>query len=115
MSFASFPEQRPVVDLLQKSLTRGRLAHGYLFTGEDPSEMEALARTLAKTLNCINPPSRSTSGQQLDSCDACLNCRRIDSFSHPDVQWLRPESKIRQIRIDPVRDLIQTISLKPTE
>lgn len=115
MSFASFPEQRPVVELLQKSLGRGRLAHGYLFTGEDPAEMEALARTLAKTLNCTNPPSRSADGPALDSCDACLNCRRIDSGSHPDVQWLRPESKLRIITIDQVRDVIQTISLKPTE
>jgi DNA polymerase III subunit delta' len=31
------------------------------------------------------------------------------------VQWARPESKLRVITIDQVRELIQTISLKPTE
>jgi DNA polymerase III subunit delta' len=115
MSFASFPEQRPVVELLQKSLDRGRVAHAYLFSGDDLGEMEALARTLAKTLNCASPPSRGANGQPLDCCDSCLNCRRIESSGHPDVQWVRPESKLRVITIDQVRELIQTISLKPTE
>src|SRR5688500_849326 len=115
MSFASFPEQRPVVELLQKSLDRGRVAHAYLFSGDDMGEMEALARTLAKTLNCANPASRGGNGQPLDCCDSCLNCRRIESSGHPDVQWVRPESKLRVTTIDQVRELIQTISLKPTE
>lgn len=115
MSFGSFPEQQPVVELLQRSLSQGRLAHGYLFSGDDMREMEGLARTLAKTLNCQNPSRRSESGQALDSCDTCLNCRRIDGNNHPDVQWARPESKLRVITIDQIRDLIQTIALKPTE
>lgn len=115
MSFGAFPEQQPVVELLQKSLRQGRLAHGYLFSGDDMREMEGLARTLAKTLNCQNPPNRSPAGQALDCCDMCLNCRRIEGNNHPDVQWVRPESKLRVVTIDQIRNVIQTISLKPTE
>jgi DNA polymerase-3 subunit delta' len=115
MSMRDFPEQQPVVALLQKSLSAGRLAHAYLFSGDDLAEMEGIARTLAKTLNCLSPASRAANGQALDSCDHCLNCRRIDSGNHPDVQWVRPESKLRVITIDQIRDLIQTIGLKPTE
>lgn len=115
MSFREFPEQQPVVELLQKSLRQGRLAHGYLFSGDDMREMEGLARTLAKTLNCQNPPKSAANGQALDACDACLNCRRIDGNNHPDVQWVRPESKIRIVTIDQIRQVIQTISMKPTE
>ena len=55
MSFADFPEQEQVVQLLQRSLERGRLAHAYLFTGNRLDELEAVARTLAKTLNCQRP------------------------------------------------------------
>lgn len=115
MSFAAFPDQRPVVSLLQRSLAHGRLGHAYLFSGDNLGEMEGLARALAKTLNCQNPPHRGESGLGLDSCDHCLSCRRIDSGNHPDVQWVRPESKLRNITIDQTRDLIQTISLKPSE
>jgi DNA polymerase-3 subunit delta' len=115
MSLRDFPEQQPVVGLLQKSLSAGRLAHAYLFSGDDLGEMEALARTLTKVLNCANPPARAANGQALECCDVCLNCRRIESGNHPDVQWVRPESKLRVITIEQIRDLIQVISLKPTE
>lgn len=115
MSFADFPSQQPVVSLLERSLEQGRLAHAYLFSGDDLAEMERLARTLAKTLNCLNPPRKSASGQALDSCDQCLNCRRIENNNHPDVLWTRPESKLRLITIDQVRDNIQAIGLKPLE
>jgi DNA polymerase III subunit delta' len=89
MSFADFPEQERVVQLLQRSLERGRLAHAYLFSGNDLDELEAVARTLAKTLNCQNPPRKTSKGLPLDSCDQCSSCRRIDGANHPDVSWLR--------------------------
>ena len=114
MAWSSFPEQTDVVQLLQRSLERGRLAHGYLFAGHDLGELEAVARTLAKTLNCEQPPRRGTTGLPLDACEACPSCRRIEAANHPDVLWLRPESKSRIIGIDQVRDLMGTIQLKPT-
>jgi DNA polymerase-3 subunit delta' len=115
MSFVNFPEQERVVQLLQRSLERGRLAHAYLFSGNDLDELEAVARTLAKTLNCQNPPRKTSSGLPLDCCDKCSSCKRIDSANHPDVSWLRAESKSRIISIEQVRDLLQTVNLKPTE
>ena len=115
MSFANFPEQERVVQLLQRSLERGRLAHAYLFSGNNLDELEAVARTLAKTLNCQNPPRKTSSGLPLDCCDQCSSCRRIENWNHPDVSWLRAESKSRIISIEQVRDLLQTMNLKPTE
>lgn len=115
MAFTDFPEQQDVVQLLQRSLERGRLAHAYLFNGGQLSELEAVARTLAKTLNCRNPFREDPAGPPLDSCDACPSCRKIDGENHPDVYWIRPESKSRVITIDQMRDLMQTINLKPAE
>lgn len=115
MSFAECKEQQQVVHLLQRSLERGRLGHAYLFTGSSLGILELMAQTLAKTLNCQKPSRRSSSGTPLDSCDHCSACQRISSFGHPDVQWVRPESKSRAITINQVRDLMQTIHLKPME
>ena len=115
MSFADFSGQQDSVELLQRSLERGRLGHAYLFHGADLGELESVARTLAKTLNCESPKRRSPDGPAVDSCDACLSCRKIDGNNHPDVMWLRPESKSRQIRIKQIRDLLQTVYLKPTQ
>jgi DNA polymerase III subunit delta' len=115
MSFADFPEQQQVAALLRRSLQKGRLGHAYLFTGNDLSELEAVARTLAKTLNCQAPPEKSAAGLPLDSCDQCSSCRRIDGGTHSDVIWVRPESKSRIITIDQMRAVMSTIQLKPLE
>ncbi|MDB6067577.1 MAG: DNA-directed polymerase [Pedosphaera sp.] len=115
MAFADFPRQKQVVQLLQRSLERGRLAHAYLFTGHNLSELGALATSLAKTLNCQNPVRRTPDGPAIDSCDVCASCRKTDAGSHPDVHWVRPESKSRVITIDQMRDLMQEVHLKPNE
>jgi DNA polymerase-3 subunit delta' len=112
--FSDFPEQTRVTQLLQRSLERHRLAHAYLFTGNDLTELEDMGRTLAKTLNCLSPTRRTAEGLPLDCCDKCDSCHRIDQANHPDVLVLRPESKSRVITIDQVRDLMHAINLKPS-
>ena len=113
MAFKNLPKQTQGVQLLQRSLARGRLGHAYLFTGDVLEELELLARTLAKTLNCQNPVKMD--GVATDSCDACLSCRKIDNETHADIHWARPESKSRIITVEQMRDLMQQIQLKPTE
>lgn len=122
MSFANLASQEDSVALLQRSLDRGRLGHAYLFHGADLGELETVARTLAKTVNCANPQRRNDAGLPLDSCDQCLSCRKIDGDNHPDVMWIRPESKSRVITIDQMvhrkdslRPLLPAMHLKPTE
>ncbi len=112
--FSDFPEQSTVVQLLQRSLERDRLAHAYLFAGQGLEELEGMARTLAKTVNCLSPPRRAANGAGLDCCDRCDSCRRIEHYNHPDVSWLRAESKSRVITRDVILDLMQTVNLKPT-
>ena len=109
------------MNLLQRSLEQNRLAHAYLFTGTDTFELEAMARTLAKTLDCQNP-KRGANDAAIDCCDKCPNCRRVDEDNHPDVLWVRPESKSRVIKIDQIvmrptskgRPLVDSVYLKPT-
>jgi DNA polymerase III subunit delta' len=121
MAFKDFPEQAQGVELLQRSLQRGRLAHAYLFTGHQLDQLEGLARTLAKTLNCLDPLKQN--GVAVDCCDRCLSCQKIEHGNHADVFWVRPESKSRVIKIgqivhredSPPRVLLDVVNLKPTE
>lgn len=113
MAFKHFPKQMQGVQLLQRSLARGRLGHAYLFTGVQLDDLELLARTLAKTLNCQQPIK--TNGAATDCCDECLSCRKIDNETHADIHWARPESKSRVVTVEQMRDLMQQIQLKPTE
>jgi DNA polymerase-3 subunit delta' len=121
MAFTDFPNQEQGIGLLQRSLERGRLAHGYLFSGSHSAELEGIARTLAKALNCEKPLEKS--GIAVDCCDACLACRKIDNGNHADVLWVRPESRMRVVKINqitrregsPPRVLNEFVNLKPTE
>jgi DNA polymerase III subunit delta' len=113
MAFKDFPDQERGVELVQRSLERGRLAHAYLFMGHQLEQLENLARTLAKTLNCLHPVRKAKAA--IDSCDTCLACQKIQHENHPDVHWVRPESKTRIIKVDQIRALIQEINLKPGE
>ena len=121
MAFKDFKQHVMSVQLLQRSLERGRLGHAYLFSGQELSELEAIALTLAKTLNCLEPVKKNSVA--VDCCDKCLNCQKIEHGNHADVFWVRPESKLRVIRMNqvvrrddsPARVLLQFVNLKPTE
>ena len=43
---------------------------------------------------------------------ACDSCRRIDDGAHPDVYWVRPESKSRRIQIDQMREFMKSVNLR---
>src|SRR5215475_10766341 len=121
MAFKDFKQHVMSVQLLQRSLERGRLGHAYLFSGQELSELESIALMLAKTLNCVEPVKKN--GVAVDCCDKCLNCQKIEHGNHADVFWVRPESKLRVIKINqvsrrddsPPRVLLEFVNLKPTE
>jgi DNA polymerase-3 subunit delta' len=106
VSFNNYNEQTAIAGQLQRSLKRGRLAHAYLFHGPHGSDKEAMARTLAKALNCLKKTH--------DCCDSCDSCRRIDAGVHPDVYWVRPESKSRRITVEQIREFGNAVNLKPS-
>jgi DNA polymerase-3 subunit delta' len=113
MAFKDFATGQQSLQLLQRSLERGRLGHAYLFSGNALDGLEAIARTLAKTLNCQNPVRKN--GVAVDSCDQCLACQKIEHWNHADVYWVRPESKSRIITVAQMRELMREIQLKPNE
>ena len=96
MPLADFKSQKDVVALLQSSLDRGRLGHAYLFTGQNLGELENVGGALAQTLNC---PNSTSSGSPSDACGQCVSCRKTAAGNHPDFMIVKPESKLRQIKI----------------
>ncbi len=111
MSLADLPDPTRAVELLRRSLDRRRIAHAYLFTGRQLATLENTALELAMALNCEQPVASPST----DSCGHCSQCRRIRHGLHPDVLWIRPESKLRVITIDQIREITHATSLKPAE
>ena len=115
MSLTQLEQQQPAARILGRSLGKGRLSHALLFTGPVLETLETMARLVAQVLNCQHPPSRGENGAPADCCGRCVSCQRIATGKYSDVLWVRPESKTRVITIDQIRELLQTIHLKPTE
>ncbi|HTI68344.1 MAG TPA: DNA polymerase III subunit [Candidatus Limnocylindria bacterium] len=115
MSSFGMEQESPSWELLRRSISRGRLAHGYLFTGDEMETLEGVAERLAKVLSCETPPERSESGLPVEACGHCNNCRRIGAHNHPDVTWVYPENKMRQISVEQTREVIRLMGLRPME
>jgi DNA polymerase-3 subunit delta' len=94
--------QERALNYLKAALSRGRLAHAYLFLGPEGVGKESVARALAGALNCADPLEDG------DACGVCPSCRRIIAGTHPDFLVISPtlESKGRTpgILIDQIRE-----------
>ena len=102
-------------ELLRRSLARGRLGHAYLFSGDDLDSLEDSAALLAQTLLCQSPLETGPEGQSLVPCGQCSQCRRVAHRTHPDVTWVHPESKMRQILANQTREVTRILGLRPAE
>lgn len=90
-------------DLLKQAADRDRLAHAYLLVGPSQGAGGDLATRLIQRLVCI-------AGTSARPCGTCGPCRKAFARTWPDATWLEPESKSRQLRIEAVRELINTLS-----
>lgn len=117
--------QEKAVNILLRTLQRERIPSSYLFSGESGIGKKFTAVNLAKILNCQSREQRAKSeestpslthqggGQGIDCCDECSSCKKIDAGVHPDFVFIEPESG--QIRIEEIRAIDDTLSLKPFE
>lgn len=95
------------INYLQKHSQPGNTRHAYLITGPGGVGRETLALAFVKALNCQNPPSE---GQ---FCDRCLACRQINELRYPDLMILRINEGSKDLKIDQIREMQQTLSLAP--
>jgi DNA polymerase III subunit delta' len=93
------PQQR-----LRAALHAGHLPHSLLLLSVPGLGAEQLANWMTSLVLCESPGTRP--------CDACPACRLLRSDSHPDAHVVRLEEDAQQIKIDQVRELIDSLTLK---
>ncbi|MGM0174505.1 DNA polymerase III, delta' subunit [Enterococcus sp. DIV0788_1] len=81
---------------LQNSFEHGRMAHAYLFEGDQGTGKAELALWFVKHLFCLNLQAGMP-------CEKCNNCLRINSKDHPDVVEIEPDGQ--SIKVDQIRAL----------
>lgn len=104
--------------MLVAALIKNEVPHAMLFTGEAGIGKKTTAMNFAMAVHCKTPGPMaggvSFSGtRNVDPCGACRPCRNIASGNHPDVHYVAPSGAY--IRIDSIRSLCETISLRPAE
>ncbi|MEI7673871.1 MAG: DNA polymerase III subunit delta' [Deltaproteobacteria bacterium] len=113
--------QGPAVRSLLQILKSGRIPHSLLFTGTDGVGKRTAAVQLAMASNGLGYPALKrpdgmagcpdkSSGRP---CGQCRQCLRIAAGTHPDIAVIRPEGGV--IKIAQIRNLCQTLSMKPFE
>ena len=68
---------------LLKSIITNKLPHAQLYAGSEGSAKLALSYGITQYLYC-------TDKKESDSCGICSSCRKISSFTHPDVHYSFP-------------------------
>jgi len=142
MPFSDFQGNAGTVRQLREMLARDRFPHAVILAGPQGAGKYTLALMVARTMNCMQP--RQTIGLP-DFCGVCSNCTRIGQAedlesrfaeaveardglretdkretrilvqTHPDVMVVPPDPPQMMIKVDQVRQVIQTARYKPQE
>jgi DNA polymerase-3 subunit delta' len=92
------------VELLERSLANGRVAHAYLLMGLPQIGKTTLALNFAQALHCLGEGK---------PCGQCRSCLKIAHGNHPDVRVI--EAVNGTIKIDQIRSMQREVTLSPHE
>jgi DNA polymerase-3 subunit delta' len=95
------------VNLLKQHIAHDAVRHAYLFVGPPGVGRRTLALRFARALFCINPPAPG------ESCGACKACQQVETMQYPDLSVVQAEAEGGVLKIDQVREVNHSLSLKP--
>ena len=107
MSLKDIIGQDRAVGLLHGIISGNQAGGSYIFIGPRGVGKRTASIEFAKAINCEK--------REIDACDGCISCGKINSSNHPDVFIMRKEKDSSFIKIDKIRDIIYQASLKPYE
>jgi DNA polymerase-3 subunit gamma/tau len=103
-SFEDLIGQEPIVRILKNSITQGKIAHAYVFSGPRGVGKTSTARILAKGLNCAEGPTPEPCGK----CDVCTSISDGSSIDVSEIDGASNNS------VDDIRDLRDRVKYAPS-
>jgi DNA polymerase-3 subunit delta' len=104
VSADSLPWLHSAQQRLRAAFAAGRLPHSLLLLSAPGLGAEQLANWIAALVLCESQDPRP--------CGVCPSCRLLRADSHPDAHVTRLEEDAQQIKVEQVRDLIESLTLK---
>ena len=95
------------VDMLHQQVVRGEIRHAYLFCGPPGLGRRTLALRLAQAFNCPTPIAAGV------PCRECRECKQIEAMRYADMNVIQAESEGGTLKVDQVREVQHSLSLKP--
>jgi len=95
------------VDMLRQHVAHDAARHAYLFCGPPGLGRRTLALRFAQALNCASPLAPG------EPCLTCRDCKQIESTQHPDLTIIQAENEGGTLKVDQVREVRRTLTLKP--
>ena len=127
--FESILDQKRPIRILTTFLQKGTIPHALLFTGIEGVGKEKAAIEFAKACNCTgnvaelipyreqpretNRHNATIRPMTNSPCGVCRSCRKIQADNHPDIIRVKPTGPF--IKIDQIRTLCQTLTMRPYE
>jgi DNA polymerase-3 subunit gamma/tau len=102
-TFSELVGQEHVRTTLANAIAQGRIAHGYIFSGQRGTGKTTVARILARCLNCER-------GVSSEPCLQCAPCREIAEGRSPDVIEIDAASNRG---INEMRELRENVRYRP--
>jgi len=90
MRFSDIPGQQKIKQRLLQSVKDNRVSHAQLFLGPEGSGKLALALAYTQYINCRNRTVE-------DSCGVCPSCNKFNKLIHPDLHFLYPINKTKDV------------------
>ena len=103
VDFDSVVGQDSVVKVLKNSIKNNNISHAYMFFGPRGIGKTTLSKIFARAVNCIEP----IDGNPCGKCENCI--RSIDSVDIIEMDAASNNG------VDEIRNIIDKISLVPTE
>ena len=90
MKFVEIIGQDTVKQRLVKTVKESRVSHAQLFFGPQGSGKLAMALAYAQYINCTDKSDN-------DSCGKCPSCIKYEKLVHPDLHFMYPTAKTKEI------------------